>query len=148
MTAIRHFLDLIDIPAPTLREMIAASRAMKAERNAAQIPAARPLAGKTGTTNDSNDPNLQAWLVSPNGTQVQLFTHVGRRGSSNFTNTVLSDSAISVLVPVLDQVLGMRTSQIRTLFESNGLSLHDWERARTDRVMLLELPAASMPAMG
>ena len=43
MTAIRHFLDLIDIPAPTLREMIAASRAMKA----AQIPVARPLAGKT-----------------------------------------------------------------------------------------------------
>jgi len=63
-------------------------------------------------------------------------------------STVLSDSAISVLVPVLDQVLGMRTSQIRSLLESNGLMLHDWERARTDRVMILQLPAASLPAMG
>jgi phosphoserine phosphatase len=49
-------------------------------------------------------------------------------------STVLSDHAFSVLVPVLDQILGWRIGQIRTLFESNGLALHEWERARTDRV--------------
>jgi phosphoserine phosphatase len=64
-------------------------------------------------------------------------------------STVLSDSAFSVLVPVLDQVLGLRTSQIRALFEANGQMLHDWERARrTDRVRILEAPAAPLPAMG
>jgi phosphoserine phosphatase len=63
-------------------------------------------------------------------------------------STVLSDSAFSVLVPVLDQVLGMRTSQIRALFEANGQMLHDWERARTDRVRILEAPMAPLPAMG
>ena len=47
MTEIRHFLDLIDIPTPTLRGMIAAGRAMKAEGKAANGSAARPLAGKT-----------------------------------------------------------------------------------------------------
>src|SRR5580698_3091924 len=52
--------------------------------------------------------------------------------------TVLSENACSVLVPMLHQVLGLRTSQIRSVFESNGLMLHDWERARTDRVMILE----------
>lgn len=57
-------------------------------------------------------------------------------------NTVLSDSAFSVVVPVLDQVLGMRKSQIRSLFESNGLMLHDWERDRTDRVHILAAPVA------
>ena len=62
-------------------------------------------------------------------------------------STVLSDSAFSVLVPVLDQVLGLRTSQIRALFEANGQVLHDWERERTDRVRILELPMASMPAL-
>jgi phosphoserine phosphatase len=55
-------------------------------------------------------------------------------------STVLSDNAFSILVPVLDQVLGMRTPEIRALFESNGLMLHDWERARTDRVMIRESP--------
>jgi phosphoserine phosphatase len=53
-------------------------------------------------------------------------------------STVLSDSAFSILVPVLDQVLGMRSSEIRAVFESNGLMLHDWERARTDRVLIRE----------
>jgi phosphoserine phosphatase len=55
-------------------------------------------------------------------------------------STVLSDNAFSILVPVLDQVLGMRTAEIRALFESNGLMLHEWERARTDRVMVREAP--------
>jgi phosphoserine phosphatase len=54
-------------------------------------------------------------------------------------STVLSDHAFSVLVPVLDQILGWRIGQIRTLFESNGLALHEWERARTDRVRIGEV---------
>jgi HAD superfamily phosphoserine phosphatase-like hydrolase len=49
-------------------------------------------------------------------------------------STVLSDDAFSVMVPILDQVLGWSSSEIRTLFESNGLTLHEWERARTDRI--------------
>ena len=61
---------------------------------------------------------------------------------------VISDNAFSVLVPVLHQVLRLRTAEIRELFESNGMVLHDWERARTDRVMILETPVAMpMPAM-
>jgi phosphoserine phosphatase len=55
--------------------------------------------------------------------------------------TVLSDSAFSILLPVLNQMLSLRTPEIRALFESQGLLLHDWERAaRTDRVKILELP--------
>jgi phosphoserine phosphatase len=63
-------------------------------------------------------------------------------------STVLSDSAFSILVPVLHQVLGMRTPEIRALFESQGLMLHDWERARTDRVLIRELTAMPLPALG
>ena len=53
--------------------------------------------------------------------------------------TVLSDNAFSVMLPVLEQVLGWRPGDIRTLFESNGLTLHEWEKARTDRVILREV---------
>jgi HAD superfamily phosphoserine phosphatase-like hydrolase len=49
-------------------------------------------------------------------------------------STVLSDDAFAVMVPILDQILGWPRADIRTLFESNGLMLHEWERARTDRV--------------
>jgi hypothetical protein len=44
-------------------------------------------------------------------------------------------------VPILEQVLGLGVSEIRTLFESNGLSLQEWEKARTDRVIVRETPA-------
>ena len=50
--------------------------------------------------------------------------------------TVLSDNALSVLVPVLEQIVGRRPPEIRAFFESYELSLHDWEKARTDRITI------------
>lgn len=51
-------------------------------------------------------------------------------------STVLSDNAFSIMVPLLERVLGWRTSEIRVLCERHGLTLHEWEKARTDRVTL------------
>ncbi len=51
-------------------------------------------------------------------------------------NTVLSDNAFSIMIPVLDQLLGWSRSAIRALFERNGLTLEEWERARTDHVRI------------
>jgi HAD superfamily phosphoserine phosphatase-like hydrolase len=61
-------------------------------------------------------------------------------------STVFSDNAFSVMVPVLDQVLDLRTSQIRELLERNGLHLEAWEKARTDHVQIGALPLASAAA--
>jgi HAD superfamily phosphoserine phosphatase-like hydrolase len=54
-------------------------------------------------------------------------------------STVLSDSAFSILLPILDQRFQWRTGAIRDLFESYGLTLQDWEKDRTDRVRISEL---------
>ena len=54
--------------------------------------------------------------------------------------TVLSDNALSVLVPVLEQIANWRPAEIRALFESYGLTLQEWEKARTDWVTVRELP--------
>jgi len=43
MSGLRHFLDLVDVPAKDLRQIIEVARAMKAE----QVGTDRPLAGKT-----------------------------------------------------------------------------------------------------
>ena len=56
--------------------------------------------------------------------------------------TVLSDNALSVLVPVLEQIANWRPAEIRALFESYGLTLQEWEKARTDWVTVRELPPA------
>lgn len=50
--------------------------------------------------------------------------------------TVLSDNAFSIMVPILDQILDWRTSEIRALLERHGLTLHAWEKARTDHVQI------------
>jgi hypothetical protein len=59
--------------------------------------------------------------------------------------TVLSDNAFSIMVPVLDQVLGWRTGQIRSLLEANGMVLHEWEKDRTDRVRIGTLLRDAFP---
>jgi HAD superfamily phosphoserine phosphatase-like hydrolase len=53
-------------------------------------------------------------------------------------STVLSESAFSIMVPILDQILHWRTGDIRELFESYGLTLNEWEKDRTDRVKIGE----------
>ena len=53
--------------------------------------------------------------------------------------TILSDNAFSIMVPILDQLLHWETRDIRALFESYGLALHEWEKERTDRVKISEI---------
>jgi len=53
--------------------------------------------------------------------------------------TVLSDSAFSIMVPILEQLLHWETRDIRELFESYGLTLSEWEKERTDRVKISEV---------
>ena len=45
---------------------------------------------------------------------------------------MLSDDALSVLVPMLEDIAGYDTQAIRALFEANGLVIHEWDRVRTD----------------
>jgi HAD superfamily phosphoserine phosphatase-like hydrolase len=65
-------------------------------------------------------------------------SHIAKR-------TVLSDSAFSVLLPILDDLLDWRTSDIRELLTAHGLRLTGWEKERADRVMISELLALGAP---
>jgi hypothetical protein len=46
--------------------------------------------------------------------------------------TVLSNNVLSVLVPILEETLGWDALQIRDLFTSYGVAIHDWDKIRTD----------------
>lgn len=48
--------------------------------------------------------------------------------------TVISDHALSVLVPVLEEILGWNSMQIRAWFSSHGMALQDWDKIHTDWV--------------
>jgi HAD superfamily phosphoserine phosphatase-like hydrolase len=55
--------------------------------------------------------------------------------------TVLSDNAFSVLIPILERIAGWRSADIRRLFAAHALQLQQWEKARTDRVIVVTAPA-------
>jgi HAD superfamily phosphoserine phosphatase-like hydrolase len=48
--------------------------------------------------------------------------------------TVLSDSALSVLVPIFEDILNWNSAEIRDAFESRGLAIQEWDKTRTDWV--------------
>ena len=50
--------------------------------------------------------------------------------------TVLSDNAMSVLIPILEEMAGRSSHQIRDLFEERGFMVKEWERSRTDRLII------------
>jgi phosphoserine phosphatase len=59
--------------------------------------------------------------------------------------TILSDDALSVLVPVLEDIVGWKEPlRIRSLFERHGLQIHEWDKVRKDSLTIREsLPAAA-----
>jgi HAD superfamily phosphoserine phosphatase-like hydrolase len=56
-------------------------------------------------------------------------THIAKR-------TVLSDSALSVLAPILEEIAGWQRLRIRDFFESHGWLIQEWDRVRTDWLTL------------
>jgi len=48
------------------------------------------------------------------------------------SRTVISDDALSVLIPVLEEIAGYDHSRIRSLFEKQGLLIQEWDSVRTD----------------
>ncbi len=80
--------------------------------------------------------------------EAEFITRVAKR-------TVLSDNAMSVLVPVMEDVLRWDSARIRRFFASYGLMLREWGKSRTDQLLIqesadpipMENPVASAPAI-
>lgn len=92
-----------------------------------------------------------AIYIGDGGSDIHVMLHVNNRDGFTIAvsenphlariahRTVLSDSALSVMVPALQHVAGLSSSRIRELFGRYGRSLTEWDRQRTDRVTLHEL---------
>lgn len=89
--------------------------------------------------------DVHVMLHVNNGDGFTIAVSENRQLSRIARSTVLSDNAFSILVPILDQILGWRLPEIRALFEANGLTLEEWEKARTDRVTIGALPRDALP---
>ena len=59
----------------------------------------------------------------------KYITQIARR-------TILSEDALSVLIPILEEILEWNSTRIRALFESHGLLLQEWDKVRTDSLRI------------
>lgn len=50
--------------------------------------------------------------------------------------TVLSDDALSVLVPVLERIVGWNPQRIHEFFEGHGFVLREWDKVQTDSLTI------------
>jgi HAD superfamily phosphoserine phosphatase-like hydrolase len=50
--------------------------------------------------------------------------------------TVLSDDALSILIPIFEGIFHWDTTQIRSFFEGHGFVLQNWEKIQTDTVSI------------
>jgi 2-hydroxy-3-keto-5-methylthiopentenyl-1-phosphate phosphatase len=57
--------------------------------------------------------------------------------------TILSEDALSVMIPIMEEIAGWDAVKIRALFEAHGLVLQDWEKVRTDTLTIRETGVAS-----
>ncbi len=93
-------------------------------------------------------PRTQLVYVGDGSSDLHVMLHVNR--GEGFTiaaseardiaqiakRTVVSDDALSVLVPILEEVVGFRPSQIRALLERHGFVIQEWDKVRTDWVTI------------
>ena len=89
---------------------------------------------------------------------VQVMLQVGRREGLTISvsenrlltpiarRTVLSDDALSVLVPILEEIVRWDQVRIRAFFEAHGFVLQEWDKVRTDSLTISEAGGAASQA--
>ena len=92
--------------------------------------------------------------VGDGSSDVHVMLHVNRREGLTIAvsenkyitqiakRTILSDDALSVLIPVLEDVAQWPATKIRALFESQGFVLQEWEKVRTDSLTISKTSGA------
>jgi len=71
--------------------------------------------------------------------EAKHVAHIAKR-------TLLSTSALAVLAPVLEEIVGWPRLKIRKLFESHGLLVQEWDQVRADWLTLRSAEAEGKQA--
>lgn len=71
----------------------------------------------------------------------RYLTQIARR-------TVLSEDALTVIVPILEEVLGWDSARVRAFFGSHGFALREWDKVRTDTITICAASPAANSAAG
>ena len=76
--------------------------------------------------------DIHVMLHVNRGEGLTIAASEARHISQIARRTVISDDALSVLIPILEEIGGYDAAQIRQVFEDQGLLIQEWDRVRTD----------------
>jgi len=68
----------------------------------------------------------------------KYITQIARR-------TILSEDALSVLIPILEEIAQWDGIKIRALFSSEGFVIREWDKVRTDSLIIAKTASAAAP---
>jgi 2-hydroxy-3-keto-5-methylthiopentenyl-1-phosphate phosphatase len=114
-------------------------------RSIVRVPAGfGKVAVLDGLQRDLGIPRDRVVYIGDGSSDVHVMLHVNRRDGLTIAvsetryitqiakRTVLSEDAASVLVPMVEELVGWEPAEVRDFFESEGLALQEWDRVRTD----------------
>jgi phosphoserine phosphatase len=93
-------------------------------------------------------PSDHVVYVGDGSSDIHVMLHVNHRGGFTIAaseaksiaqiakRTIVSDDALCVLVPILEEIVGYEPRQIRGLFKAHGVLIQEWEKVRTDWVTI------------
>ena len=82
--------------------------------------------------------DLHVMLHVNRGDGLTIAVSQDRSISEVAKRTVVSDDALGVLVPVLEEIVGLGAPEIRALFDRYGFVIQEWEKGRTDWLTIRE----------
>ncbi len=89
--------------------------------------------------------------VGDGSSDIHVMLHVNRRDGFTIAvsenkylapiakRSVISDSALAILVPILEEVVGWDSAKIRELFEAKGLLIQQWDKVQTDMLTIVPI---------
>jgi 2-hydroxy-3-keto-5-methylthiopentenyl-1-phosphate phosphatase len=95
-------------------------------------------------------PSDRVVYVGDGSSDIHVMLHVNHRGGITLAaseakhiaqiaqRTIVSDDALSVLVPILEDIVRYEPSQIREFFEQHGVLIQEWDKVRTDWLTIRE----------
>jgi len=94
--------------------------------------------------------------VGDGGSDIHVMLHVNRRDGFTVAvsenkyiapiakRSILSEDALSPLIPVLEEIVGLTDPvSVRSLFESHGLQIQEWDKVKTDWLKIGEIATKS-----
>ncbi|MGA7463359.1 MAG: HAD-IB family phosphatase [Candidatus Korobacteraceae bacterium] len=89
--------------------------------------------------------------VGDGSSDIHVMLHINRRDGFTIAvsenkylapiakRSVISDSALAILVPILEEVVGWDSVKIRDLFENKGLLIQQWDKVQTDILTIVPI---------